>query len=125
MGSETCLFRPRQCGCRLCDRSLTTPARLTPARPEFPPVLDLRSGDGLPLHVGNRVRAATGERLNVIFPVSGASAAGAPGRGAGMLPLELPRYLSGSMLFGGKLARADEREGQCDADKRCASDHGA
>jgi len=85
-------------GWRLCDRSLTAPAHLTPARPEFPPVLDPRSGDGLPLHVGDRVRAATGERLYVVLPIAGARTARSPGGRARMLPLELPRYPSGSVL---------------------------
>jgi hypothetical protein len=52
---------------------------LATARPEFPSVLDPSLGDGLPLHVEDRVRTATGERLYVILPIAGTRAARQPG----------------------------------------------
>jgi hypothetical protein len=44
----------------------------------LPPVLCGSVTDGLPLEVPNRVRSATGERLNVILPVARTSAGGSP-----------------------------------------------
>ena len=73
---------------------------LTTANSPLPSVLGLGIAYGLPLHVGNCIGAAAGERLNVILAVAGASARRAPGGWAGMLPLELPRYLTGSVLPG-------------------------
>ena len=52
------------------------------ARPEFPAVLRSRRGDGLPLHVGNCVGAAAGERHDVILPVARACASGSPESGS-------------------------------------------
>jgi hypothetical protein len=54
----------------------------------LPPVFGLRRLDGLPLQIRNCVGSTAGERNNVIFYVSGASACRLPGRRAGMLPLE-------------------------------------
>jgi hypothetical protein len=71
---------------------------LTAARPEFPSILSPGVGDRLPLEVLHRVGTAAGERLNVILPVAGTSAAGFAGRGARMLALKLPSYLTGSVL---------------------------
>ena len=51
----------------------------------FPSIFRLRRLDRLPLQVRNSIRAATGDRLYVILPVAGASAAGFAGRGARML----------------------------------------
>ena len=45
---------------------------LATTRPTFPAILGLRIANGLPLHIGNRVRAAAGERDDVIFTVAGA-----------------------------------------------------
>jgi hypothetical protein len=73
---------------------------LTTANSPLPSVLGLGIAYGLPLHVGNRVGAAAGERLNVILAVAGARAAGPAGRRAGVLALEFPRYLTGSVLPG-------------------------
>jgi hypothetical protein len=70
-------------------------APLSAARADFPAVLGLGCGNGLPLHVRNRVGSAATERGDVIFAVAGASAAGPAGRRAGMLALEFPRHLSG------------------------------
>jgi hypothetical protein len=72
---------------------------LTTANSPLPSVLGLGIAYGLPLHVGNRIGAAAGERLNVILAVAGASAAGPASRKSGMRPLELPCHLAGSMLF--------------------------
>ena len=60
------------------------------ARPEFPAVLRSRRGDGLPLHVGNCVGAAAGERHDVILPVTRTGAGRSPGRWARVYTLELP-----------------------------------
>jgi hypothetical protein len=49
-------------------------ATLASADLSLPTVLSPSIGDGLPLQVRNRVRAATRERVYVIFPVAGASA---------------------------------------------------
>ena len=55
--------------------------------------LALASRIVLPLHVRNCVGSTAGERLDVIFAVAGAGAAGSAGRRAGMLSLEFPRHL--------------------------------
>jgi len=65
----------------------------------FPLILRLGVGDRLPLEIGNRIRSAAGERLDVIFAVARTGAAGFPGRWARMLPLEFPRHLTRSVLF--------------------------
>src|SRR5215472_10599649 len=65
----------------------------------FPLILRLGVGDRLPLEIGNRIRSAAGERLDVIFAVAWTGAAGFPGRWARMLPLEFPRHLTRSVLF--------------------------
>ena len=65
----------------------------------FPLILRLGVGDRLPLEIGNRIRSAAGERLDVIFAVAWTGAAGFPSRWARMLPLELACYLTGSVLF--------------------------
>jgi hypothetical protein len=72
--------------------------RLSSATLALDPILCSRGGDGLPLQVCHRIGSATGERLNVILPVARTSPAGFAGRWAGMLSLEFPRYLSGSVL---------------------------
>src|SRR5438105_6996361 len=59
---------------------ILTQAELASASLPLPPVLDPGITNRLPLEVPSRVRAATGERLYVIFPVAGASAAGSAGR---------------------------------------------
>ena len=66
----------------------------------FPPVLRFGVGDGLPLQVGNRVRASAGERFNVILTIAGTSATGSPGRRARMLSLEFPRHLTRPVFSG-------------------------
>jgi len=68
-----------------------TPNRRTPC---LPTVLGLRAGNGLPLHVGNCVGAAAGERDDVILPIAGTSAGGFAGRRAGMVPLKFPRHFT-------------------------------
>ena len=55
-----------------------------------------------------------GPDYDVIFPVARTTAARLPGRRAGMLALEFPRYLSGSVLFGRKRAGAGDRNRQRD-----------
>jgi hypothetical protein len=75
-------------------------AELATASPPLPPVFGLGIADRLPLHVRNRVGPATGKRLYVIPPVSGATADHEPGGRAGMLPLEFPRHLAGSVFPG-------------------------
>jgi hypothetical protein len=70
------------------------------AAPEFPAVLCPCCGDGLPLEVRYRVGSAATERDDVILPKTGTGTACLAGRRAGMLPLELPRHLSGSVLPG-------------------------
>src|SRR5262249_20651610 len=82
-------------------------AHLTAAACEFPTVLGLRSSEGLPLEVPDRVGAAAGKRFYVIFPVAGTGTAGFAGRRARMLPLKLPRQLTGSVLS----SEGDARQG--------------
>jgi hypothetical protein len=98
--------------------------RLVSATPSLPTVLGLRCGDGLPLEVPDRIGTPTGERLNVILPVAWTSTAGFAGRWAGMLTLELPRYLSGSELSRRQRAGKGEHNRQRDnchgARARCA-----
>jgi hypothetical protein len=66
------------------DRDEAASGHLTATHPEFPPVLGLRGGDGLPLHVGNRMGTATGQR----FPVRpGQAPAVSPVEGQGCSPL--------------------------------------
>src|ERR1700741_3760111 len=67
---------------------------LTSARLALPLVLGPCIVNRLPLEVGNGVGSAASERYNVIFPKTRTRAAGSPGRRAGLLPLELPRYLA-------------------------------
>jgi len=66
------------------------PRLSSPARPEFPAVLSFRGGDGLPVQVRHRVRAATGEGDHVI--------------------LALYRLLLPGMQGGCDLARPPERQ---------------
>jgi hypothetical protein len=73
-------------------------APLTSARPMFPAILRFRVRDRLPLHVRNRVGPAPGERLYVIFSVSGTGTGRTPGGRARMLPLEFPRHLTRSII---------------------------
>ena len=54
----------------------------------LPPILSLRRGDRLPLHVFDRVGSAAGERTDMVFDVAGAGAGRTPRRGARMLPLK-------------------------------------
>jgi hypothetical protein len=70
------------------------------ANSPLPPVLSPSLGDGLPLEVPNRVRLATGERLNVIFPVAGTGPVRFPSRRARVLPLEFARHFTGSIFSG-------------------------
>jgi hypothetical protein len=51
---------------------------LTTANSPLPSVLGLGIAYGLPLHVGNRIGAAAGERLNVILAVAGQAPLGLP-----------------------------------------------
>jgi hypothetical protein len=62
------------------------------------PILGLRIRRCLPLEIRNGVRSATSERLYVILPVAGADAARLSARRAGMLALEFPRHLTGSVF---------------------------
>ena len=71
---------------------------LATTRPTFPAILGLRIANGLPLHIGNRVRAAAGERDDVIFTVAGAGTGRMPGGRARVLPLEFPRHLTRSIF---------------------------
>ena len=64
----------------------------------FPSILCPRLRDGLPLDILNRVGSAAGKRYDVVFPIAGTGAARPTGRGAGMQPLKLPRYLARPML---------------------------
>jgi hypothetical protein len=61
----------------------------------------------LPLEVRHRVRAATGERHDVVLPVAGAGSAGSAGRWARVLPLELSRHLTGSVFPRRERGRSD------------------
>jgi hypothetical protein len=90
---------------------------LPSTRPTLPSVLSPRGGDGLPLHVGNRVGTATGKRLYVIFPVAGTSTAGSAGRWAGVLALELPRYFTRSVLFRRKRGRGQRNRSRRVSDR--------
>ena len=83
LAGATRLFQVREPGSRYGRyRNRAAHRHLTAARPEFPTVLNLRCGDGLPLEIGDRIGAATGERLDVIFPVAGTGAGCEPGGGA-------------------------------------------
>jgi single-strand DNA-binding protein len=95
--------------------------RLAGASAPLPRVLPSRGGDGLPLHVSNRIGATAGQRLNVIFTVAGARAAREPGGRAGMLALKFPRHGAGPALRRRKRARPGERESQ--RDQKAASCH--
>jgi hypothetical protein len=72
---------------------------LASASSSFPTILRSGIADRLPLHVRNRVRATTGKRLDVIFPITVTGAGCKPRRRARVLALELPRHFSGSVLF--------------------------
>ena len=71
---------------------------LVTARPPLPPVLGARVANGLPLHVGNRIRAAARKRDHVIFAVAGAGTGRIAGGRARVLPLEFPRHLTRSIF---------------------------
>ena len=73
---------------------------LSTASPSFPSVLCACRGNSLPLHARHRIRAATGERDDVIFAITRTSPAEFARRWAGMLALEFPRYLSRSVFPG-------------------------
>jgi hypothetical protein len=73
-------------------------AWLSIAAPSLDPILRPRGGDGLPLYVQNRVVSAAGERHNVILPIAWTRTAPEPRGRAGMLLLEFPGYLAGSVL---------------------------
>ena len=87
---------------------------LTTARPEFPTIFGFGLRDGLPLEVLDGVGTATGERLYVIFPITGTGAARSPGRRAGVLPLKFPRHLTGSIFLGRKRAPSDSNNDRDD-----------
>ena len=120
MAGAARLFQVREPSSRY-GRHGNRAAHLTAARPEFPAVLGFRGRGGLPLEVLHGIGAAASERVHVILPVAGASAARLPGRRARMLALEFARYLTGSVLFRRKLtrnSRAQDRD-----DDRAASRH--
>ena len=80
----------------------------------LPSVLCSRVSDRLPLEVGDGIGSAAPERDNVILPIAMARTPCEPGRWAGMLALELARYLSGSVLFGSKRGGKGDRNRQRD-----------
>jgi hypothetical protein len=102
--SASCPFR--RAGGAIGHHAL--PARLATATLPLPMILGPRIGDGLPLEIGDGVRATASQRLNVILCIAGTSAACFASRRARMLPLELPRYLARSVLS----RRGDSGQGQ-------------
>ena len=79
--------------------SVGVPCPATDRKSCAPPVLSPRVSDRLPLEVPNRVSAAAGERLYVIFPVAGTSTACFASQRAGVRPLEFARHFTGSVLL--------------------------
>lgn len=63
----------------------------------LPTVFNRRIMDCLPLEIGHRIKSATGERDNVVFPIAGAASACLTGRRARMFPLKLAGHRMRSM----------------------------
>ena len=82
-----------------CAQAKVCCPTLASARLAFSLILRLGVGKCLPLEIGNRIRSAAGERLDVIFSVARTGAAGLAGQRAGMLALKFAGNRTGSVLF--------------------------
>ena len=91
-----------ECGSREVDMVVSGTEGVSPALPStalrFPFILCSRIADRLPLHVRGRVRPSAHERHNVIFDITGARAAGQPGRWTRVRQLEFALDRRRSML---------------------------
>jgi hypothetical protein len=68
----------------------------------------------LPLQVGDGIGAGAGQRHDVILAITRSSAAGFTCRWAGMLAMEFPRHLTGSVLSRRERACRDRQNNRDD-----------